>query len=81
MAVSASVRGLEVDDRSLVEMLRRPPKHVPQLRTREAFRDFFRGMPTRRMQALLMQAYTDKAPEEAGEKVAKRMDLLRDVLA
>ena len=73
-------RALAIDDATLVGMLMRPPKHVPQLRTREAFREFFSGMPARRMEALLCHAYEGRGHEEMGEKVRKRMELLRDVL-
>ena len=42
----------------------RPPKSLTQLRTRENFRSFFRGMPAGRMQRLLLAAYAGRDPEE-----------------
>jgi hypothetical protein len=61
-------------------MLMRPPKSLTQLRTKESFRTFFRGMPAGRMQRLLVAAYAGRDPDEVREKVCKRLDLLQDVL-
>ena len=46
-AKDAAVAGPAVgmSDDSLVELLKRPPKHVPELRTREGYRRYFAGMP------------------------------------
>jgi len=71
---------LLLDDTFLVDMLRKPPKHVPQLRTRDGFRQFFAGMSVARMEFLLCQAYADREPEEAEKRVKKRMALVLDVL-
>ena len=71
---------LDKSDSELITMLQMPPKHVPQLRTREGFRRFFAGIETNRMQSLLTTAYSEKEPEEAAKKVAKRMQLIADVL-
>lgn len=80
MLVDASATAVSLDDDTLVRMLTRPPKSVSQLRTREAFRTFFRGMPAGRMQRLLLAAYAGREPQEVKEKVRKRLDLLHDVL-
>jgi hypothetical protein len=71
-----------MDDKSLVEMLCKPPKTVPMLRTKSSFQEFFRGIAAGRMRQLLEQAYGNLADEaERHEKVAKRMELLKEILA
>lgn len=71
-------------DEALVEMLQKPPKEVPQLRTRDSFRRFFAGMAQGRMRGLLLEAYgsgtPDLDPEAREKKVNKRLALVRDVL-
>ena len=42
----------------LVEMLKRPPKHVPQLRTRDGFRRFFSGLRRDHMRVTLVLTLT-----------------------
>lgn len=77
---SATGPALDMSDQELVAMLRRPPKHVPQLRTRDGFRRFFAGMPQAHMRALLQHAYDDREAADAAKRVAKRMDLVADLL-
>lgn len=77
---SAATSALLLDDDTLVRMLMRPPKSLTQLRTKENFRTFFRGMPAGRMQRLLVAAYAGRDPDEVKEKVGKRLGLLQDVL-
>lgn len=69
-----------LSDADLVNMLRRPPKAVPQLRTKSGYIDYFRGMPCVRMKSLLYKAYDDLEPEEREAKVVKRMALISDIL-
>jgi hypothetical protein len=66
--------GSELSDEDLIEMLKLPPKHVPQLRTRDAFRSFFKGFSCERMRRLLVAACPDE------KKVEKRFDLVKDLL-
>lgn len=59
-------------------MLRRKPKHVPELGTRQGFRRFFGGMPRGRMRRLLEAAL---GVDEAGaSRVEKRMQLMEGLL-
>ena len=69
-----------LSDHDLVVMLQRPPKAVPQLRTKTGYIDFFRGMPAKRMELLLTQAYHDMEPTEREAKVHKRMTLIAEIL-
>lgn len=66
--------GAGLSDEELVAMLQQPPKHVPALRTREAFRSFFSGFSTSRMKSLLEAACADE------KKVEKRYNLVKDLL-
>jgi hypothetical protein len=73
--------GVFYSDAELVELLSKPPKSVPALRTRSSFQEFFRGMRTARMLALLEKGFADvEDPEERAQKVRKRMELVREVL-
>jgi hypothetical protein len=71
---------LAQDDASLVDLLRQRPKFVPMLRSREAFRRYFAGLPRARMLALLTSAYDGLEAGEREDKVAKRMELLEGLL-
>mmetsp|Transcript_17022 Transcript_17022/g.20041 ORF Transcript_17022/g.20041 Transcript_17022/m.20041 type:complete len:923 (-) Transcript_17022:192-2960(-) len=73
-ASSSEGVGVGMSDGDLIDMLRQPPKHVPQLRTRDSFRSFFRGCCAARMRHLLEQACEDE------KKVNKRFDLVKDIL-
>ena len=73
-------RELVLGHAHLVDMLKRPPKHVPELRTREGFRRYFSGMARARMEALLAQSYADLEPADALKKVKKRLGLVPDPL-
>ena len=64
-----------MEDAALVALLRRRPKEVPQLRTRAEFQRFFRGVPRRRLAALLFEAFQELPPEERDAKVQKRLQL------
>lgn len=70
---------LSMSDAELVSMLRKKPKHVPQLQTRQGFQRFFAGVEHRRMAALLAQAYSDMPDAEV--RVQKRLALLREVMS
>jgi len=69
-----------LEDAALIDMLRKPPKHVSQLRTREGFRQYFSGLSRDRMESLLYRAYADKEPEEREKKLRKRLGLVEDLL-
>jgi len=61
-------------------MLQRPPKVVPQLRTKSGYIEFFRGVSSDRMQLLLEMAYADLEGKDRSDKVSKRMQLLSEIL-
>ena len=67
-----------MDNDTLVRMLKRKPKEVEQMRTRNAFRKFFNGMPRERVEMLLRRAYGDLGEEQCEVKVKKRIGLLID---
>ena len=70
-----------MSDDTLIDMLRKPPKEVEQLHSRDAFRKFFNGFPQDRIEGLLREANAGKSEEEIEKKVAKRMKLLDGVLS
>lgn len=71
-----------MSDEALEGMLRRQPRTVPELRTKESFREFFQGMGAERMGRLLRGAYQGALPaDEVDRKVEKRLELVGDVLA
>ena len=70
-------------DEELIQLLSRPPKTVPALRTKSSFQDFFRGMRADRMKTLLEKScamIADVSSENQALKVKKRMELLQEVL-
>lgn len=77
---------LSMSDADLVALLRRRPKDVPQLHSRESFRRFFAGMPRSRMLHLLRRAFSgalDGPPDEGPDseaRVQRRVELLEGVL-
>lgn len=71
-----------MSDEELRCMLRRQPRTVPELRTKDSFREFFQGMPEERMGRLLRGAYEGSLPaDEVDKKVDKRLGLVGDLLA
>eukprot|EP00941_MAST-03F_sp_MAST-3F-sp1_P001657 g1657.t1 len=65
-------------DTELVELLRAKPKEVPQLQTREAFRDFFRGIEEDRMKQLLEKALQDSGNKDAVKRrIKRRMEVMK----
>lgn len=71
---------LALDDETLVDMLRQPPKVVRHLRTREGFRRFFTGISEDRMTRLLTAAFDNEPRADAKRRSEKRMALVADVL-
>ena len=72
---------VHMTDDDLVELLRKPPKSTPALRTKMSFQQFFHGIEARRIKALLSRAYSDiEDLSERTAKIDKRMDLLHGVL-
>ncbi|GMH67014.1 hypothetical protein TrST_g514 [Triparma strigata] len=69
-----------MSDDELLEMLRKSPKEVVELHSRDAFRKFFNRFPKERIEGLLREANAGKEEEEIEKKVAKRMKLLDGVL-
>lgn len=71
----------QLTDVELIEMLKRPPKSVPHLRTKSSFSQYFSGMKSGRFQFIIEKAYDDIDDKEAKSiKVEKRLALVRDVL-
>ena len=66
-------------DSALIALLSQRPKHVPQLKSRDSFRGFFRGIPRLRMERLLRLAFAALEEEARDDKVHKRMALLQGV--
>jgi hypothetical protein len=63
-------------DEELIELLRKKPKHVPEMKTKDSFRRFFSQMTKERLQRLLETAYDNLDPAEQSKKVKKRMALV-----
>ena len=57
-----------------------PATTEEELKTKEAFRRYFSGMPADRMGRLLSRAYAGLEPADLEKKVMKRLRLLNDVL-
>jgi hypothetical protein len=70
----------DLEDSVVVEMLKKSPKDVPEMHSKEAFRKFFRNISKERVERLLMEANKDKAEDERDAKVAKRLKLLDGIL-
>ena len=64
-------------DDELIELLRRPPRKVPELRTKRAFRAFFAGTERSRMRRLLRVAYGEAGRERAERRMAVLEGALR----
>ena len=67
-------------ENELILMLQKPPRDVPQLKTKVAFKSFFAGMERSKMEYLLYAANKELGIRDMEKKVMKRMDLLKDVL-
>jgi hypothetical protein len=63
-------------DEELIELLRKKPKHVPCMKTKDSFRQFFSCMKRERLHKLLTTAYDNLDAAEQNKKVKKRMDLM-----
>eukprot|EP00903_Cladosiphon_okamuranus_P011960 g11233.t1 len=71
-----------MSDEELKGMLKQQPRMVPELRTKESFREFFQGMEAERMGRLLREAYEGNLPaDQVDKKVKKRLGLVNDILA
>lgn len=69
-----------MDDNELISMLKKKPKRVKVLRTRESFQDFFSGMAAKRMHFLLTCAFEELPEDKRAEKISKRLSLVEAVL-
>jgi hypothetical protein len=70
-------------DSELVELLSRPPKSVPQLRTKSSFCLYFQGMKRARFVSIAERAFAsegDGAPDYFKAKVTRRLALVESVL-
>ena len=69
-------------DFELVEILKQPPKSVPELKTKSNYQAFFNGIAEERMRRLLEAAYFDIQDDEARSiKVKKRLHLLKEAMS
>ena len=64
-------------DQELLDLLKKKPKYVPELRTKESFRRYFGGMTEKRLSNLLSQAYMHLDGEDGQQKVQKRLTLMK----
>jgi hypothetical protein len=73
--------GVFLTDIEIVDLLRKPPKSTPALRTKTNFQTFFKGISSNRIEGLLTEAFSNLSTvEDQMEKVAKRMDILKEVV-
>ena len=71
-----------LEDFELVEILKQPPKSVPELKTKSNYQTFFNGIAEERMRRLLEAAYFDIQDDEARSiKVEKRLHLLKEAMS
>ena len=73
-------KAVGMDNATLLEMLKKPPKDVPEIHSKDAFRKFFKDFPKDRVEKLLIEANSGKSKEDIAKKVKKRMKLLEGVL-
>lgn len=67
----------ELSPDEIVALLRKKPKHVPEIHSRDAFRSFFHGIQKDLMTQYLYTAYTGAwDPETVNGRVARRLELL-----
>lgn len=70
-------KGTLLSNEDIVELLKKPPKSVPMLRTKTSFQEFFKGIDRKRFEALLKEAYSDITEfEEREKKVLRRLELM-----
>jgi hypothetical protein len=70
-------KGTLMTNAEIVELLRKPPKSVPMLRTKTSFQDFFKGIDMIRFRSLLHEAFDNIIDfEERENKVNRRMELM-----
>lgn len=73
---------VHMSDSELVDLLRKPPKAVPALRTKASFQEFFRGIEAHRFRKLLQLAYDDIADKADREsKIKRRMELMENAFS
>ena len=77
---ATSQTAVMMEDGAIISMLKKSPKDVPEMHSREAFRTFFTGMRVEKVDFLLRQANAGKEESEVEAKVLKRMNLLAGVL-
>ncbi len=81
-ATAPAGMAVSMSDEDLKDMLKQQPRLVPELRTKESFREFFQGMEAERMSRLLRGAYEGNLPaDQVDKKVKKRLGLVGDRLA
>ena len=73
----------ELTDTELIELLSRPPKSVPQLRTKSSFCLYFQGMKHARFVSVAERAFAsegDDAHDDCQAKITRRLALVESVL-
>jgi hypothetical protein len=74
-------KGTALSNHEIVELLKKPPKSVPVLRTKSSFQEFFKGIDARRFKSLLHEAFSDITDSaERENKVNRRLELMDGVL-
>jgi hypothetical protein len=70
-------KGTQLTNDEIIDLLRKPPKSVPMLRTKSSFQEYFKGIDLQRFRHLLMEAFNDISDmTERESKVNRRMELL-----
>jgi hypothetical protein len=74
-------KGTALSNHEIVELLKKPPKSVPVLRTKSSFQEFFKGIEVGRFKSLLHEAFSDILDASDREsKVNRRLELLEGVI-
>lgn len=71
--------GVALSDEELIKLLKKPPRDVPEMHSREAFKVFLRGITKKRLKHVLGIVYEGQeglSEEEKAFKVKKRLKLL-----
>ncbi len=74
-------KGTLLSNEDIIDLLKKPPKSVPMLRTKTSFQEFFKGIDRRRFESLLKEAYSDIDDlQEREKKVLRRLELMEGMM-
>lgn len=74
-------KGSLLSNEDIIDLLKKPPKSVPMLRTKTSFQEFFKGIDRRRFESLLKEAYSDIDDlQEREKKVLRRLELMEGMM-